>query len=155
MPEAPAINAPSVADEALAGVGRKILRLAEPTEAPVMGEPPAGKYCSVMHAELVRMKILGLSDQEAAQSAGISAETLRRWRVRHSKLNYDLDQAFDLSTAQAAAILRKLMEVAAWASRTPRPGCGASSAGPPRRPGTSWAGATGSGTRSLSFYAFS
>lgn len=67
------------------------------------------KYDAFKHAQLCRMKILGLSDTAAARAVGIAPLTLKNWLERRPKLVFDLAHAAELANAQAALLLRGLM----------------------------------------------
>lgn len=67
------------------------------------------KYSVMVHAKLCRMKMLGFDHATAAKAVGITHVRLNKWIESSSQLKSDLDQAFALSSANVASILRKLM----------------------------------------------
>lgn len=72
--------------------------------------PANGKYCLQVHADLCRQKLLGLSDGTAARAVGIRPQTLARWLKVYPRLAHDLEKAAALANAQAAALLRVMMQ---------------------------------------------
>jgi len=66
-------------------------------------------YGAIIHGELCRMKMLGLSDINAAKAVGLSARQLQRWCDRYPMLKKDLDRAAQLVNAKVAQLLFKMM----------------------------------------------
>lgn len=95
---------------ALKDIADESLKILMPIEPHVNGLRPAGKYNSLMHARLCRLKMLGLSDANAARALGLSQPTISVWRQRYPKLADDMHTAISLGTAHAAAILQGLMQ---------------------------------------------
>lgn len=71
---------------------------------------PRSKYSALIHAELCRLKVLGLSDANAARAVGISPGTLTDWQQRYPELETDMAQAAQLTTASVAQLLFRTME---------------------------------------------
>jgi hypothetical protein len=71
---------------------------------------PNSKYSAITHAELCRLKVLGLSDANAARAVGILPQTLARWHEEYPELEADMAQAAQLATASVAHLLFKFME---------------------------------------------
>jgi len=74
------------------------------------GSPPSGKYDAEIHANLCRMRFLGLSNNAAARAVGIHPSTLSQWLRDRPKLDADMETAGQLSNAHAAMLLREMMK---------------------------------------------
>jgi len=96
--------------QALKDIADESLKILMPIEPHVNGLRPCGKYNSLMHARLCRLKMLGLSDANSARSLGLSFQTIKAWRERYPKLADDMHTAASLGIAHAAAILQGLMQ---------------------------------------------
>ena len=67
------------------------------------------KYSPLAHAQLCRMRMLGMSNTTAAKAAGISTSTLTAWIERYPKLAHDLEQADALKSAHVMVLLQQMM----------------------------------------------
>ncbi len=75
-----------------------------------IGKPdPNSKYSPMVHAQLCRMRFLGLNDRECGESVGITANTLKKWLGRYPRLAVEMAQAQKLSMTRAAIRLQQLM----------------------------------------------
>lgn len=70
---------------------------------------PVGKYDGPMHARLVSLKSIGLTDSHIAEAAGIAPATLASWRDRYPMLKRQLEQAASLTIASAGTLLQAMM----------------------------------------------
>lgn len=69
-----------------------------------------GKYSNEIHAELCRMKLLGMSNQTAAQAVGISPSTLSKWIREIPQLESDLEQCAAIALSEVSKRLFQLMD---------------------------------------------
>jgi hypothetical protein len=95
--------------KALQGIAEESLRVLWPTDVSAAMFPTTGKYSPHLHAQICRMKFLGLGDAAAAKAVRIAPETLRSWKVKFPRLAADMDTASELSNAHAATLLREMM----------------------------------------------
>lgn len=98
--------------ETLRGIADEAARILIPEEHGDFGGEPVparSKYGPRMHAQLCRMRLLGLADASAARAVGIAPKTLAEWKERWPKLAHDMETAAELANAHAATILQALM----------------------------------------------
>lgn len=91
---------------------KQVLELTDPLAVTLRGGSlgrPGSKYSPIIHGELCRFKILGLSDAECAKAVGITTHTLRAWFSIYPMLESDLRQAETLAVASVANILQQFM----------------------------------------------
>jgi hypothetical protein len=81
------------------------------TPRPVLGGSivPSGKYDGAMHARLISLKTIGLTNAHVAQAAGIAPATLTGWCEKYPMLKAQLEQAASLAIASAGTLLQAIM----------------------------------------------
>jgi hypothetical protein len=106
------LNEPRGADQSTIGA---ILNLIDPLSVamrvPQAAQPRSNSKCSAMiHSELCRLKVLGLSDANAARAVGVTPPMLSRWHEEYPELEADMAQAAQLANAAVARLLFKFRE---------------------------------------------
>lgn len=86
------------------------LRIFIPNPELAYGVEHAGKYSADMHAKVCRLKFLGLSDAATARALRISPSTMIDWKIKYPQLACDMETAKELANADAAGILKELMD---------------------------------------------
>lgn len=108
---------PKIGDIIIEDILRRLTELVNPIqifegcEHIVEADPVSrATYGPIIHASIIRFKMLGLSDDAVAAAVSISGATLAKWKNSYPKLAYDLRQAIELSKAHVILLLRELMK---------------------------------------------
>lgn len=70
---------------------------------------PRGKYDALMHAKLIRCKLLGFNNASTARACGVDEVTIRDWLQTRPQLAADFDQAEMLVGVNAAGVMAQLL----------------------------------------------
>ncbi len=104
------LNLSKIGDIDLEETIRTTLERLYPVEAVYGGYTDrSDAYDAIMHAQICRFAVLGLSTSTIARAVGITPATLGRWLQKYPKLNSDIYRAQSASVTDAVLRLRKMM----------------------------------------------
>lgn len=95
--------------EMMQGIAKQQIELMTPRPILAGSIVPSGKYDGAMHARLISLKTIGLTNAHIAQAAGIAPGTLSGWCEKYPMLKAQLEQAASLAIASAGTLLQAIM----------------------------------------------